>query len=302
MVTNLPSIFRGADRKRLAELAARFAQRAPVWGLPGRFQEAEEMFLGKHIGPLASSPLHDFYAIGLLQSGFAEELHRKMESGRPFDVTLGTLPLRVRPLHAGFVPVAKRPGARYAVGHFDGGRSGIFLLGSKEAPFPTARYFVFLPGPEHAENFALASAHLRSNLVNNNLPHAVGFVEALEKGRHVVLKTVQANFSARLVEEESDLPRKKEILPERIQQYYSHWPRILLRHVLEHYLAKGKRVLYPTPEQYAETWRMPLERAQRSTRDIEKVLEEMGRRARPLTPREEARYGLEGGVGFRVVE
>jgi len=215
---------------------------------------------------------------------------------------------RIMPLYVGSVPVARRKGGVCSVAHFrDPDSMSLKISDSRELHYPYARCFVLLPHPDHAENFAVASVHTLINTVNQTVPFAVGFITAYEGRKHAIVDSVQANYSRALLGHGKAIKEPGEILPRRVDEYYSHWRRILTKAAIQHYRRQGKAVIYPDAQQYSSLARdsgekVPFDRAEKIVADLDQVAGELGLTPRYLTDAEVSRYKLQDTPGrFKII-
>lgn len=300
---------RAPSKKYFELLKQRFEQKRQKWNLDWSIDfdsptQNEGKLRFNHKKEAEGHILNLPYAAPLFLSGLAPEIHERILQGKKSNV-LNSDEV-IYPLTAGVITEAKRKGAKYAVGHIP--ETACFDLNldfdnSKSLIYKKRRTFAFLPDPIHAENFALASRHSEGTFVRNVLPFAVGYVSASEHSGFVLLGTVQANFSRRKIDENSKLPTKDDIVSNKIDERYSHWKRILLRHVVDYYLKRGKKVLFPDATQYAHMWPSAERAASAIERDFEKTAEHHDCTTRELTEKELKKFQLDGAVGkFKIIE
>lgn len=242
------------------------------------------------------------YAIPLFLSGLLLEVYSRIEKGkkvRPLNSTRMLIPL-----HAGQIPEAETKGGKYAVAHtVKNGAYGLRLHYRLEKQYKRRRTFLFFPHPEHADHFALASADSSPSYVNSEFPFAVGYAQVEEGKSHVVIDCVQSNYGSKNIRK-AGVFEKSQVMPGRIERQYSHWRRILLRHVVEYYLKRGKTIVFPNVEQYKNMWANVSEKsADAIAREVEKAAEFHKCTVRELTAQEVTRLKLSGAAEkFKVVE
>ncbi len=303
---------RAPSKEYFELLKRRFEEKRQKWNLNFGFDFHSPDYNGNEIKfdfkRISDGPATNLvYATPLFLSGLATELHHVLAQGRRSNILNDVYCAGiVYPITAGVITEAKRKGAKYAVGHIP--QTGFFDLklndnNDKTLSYTKCRTFVLLPDPLHAENFALASTHSEGTYVRSILPFAVGFVNASEHKGFVLLETVQANFSRRKLGEKSTLPDKDQIITNKIDDHYSHWKRILLRHTVDYYLKRGKKVVFPDATQYAHMWPSAERAANAIERDFEKTAEHHNYTTRELTEKELKKFQLDGAVGkFKIIE
>lgn len=308
--------FRGHPREAgVDELRDGFQRRSREWGIRAALDVSGGRVIATADPGLSddkSAQHHARYATALFQAGLLERIEGAVRGGRPFRVPLESgrrngpafFNNELSPIYSGPTAIGKKKGGSYTAVHLEMREPASIAVARTLDGFvdyPASRYFAFLPHHRHAENFALASRHLMDNPLSDVLPFAVGFIDAVEKTDHAVISELQANFSKRLVAGESPLDRRREILAPKVDREYSHWSRILLRHVFEHYLSRGMSVLFPDPESYVQMWGVAPERADAIIKGIESAAKGMGLSSRALTDAEKVRWQMRRAKGYRVI-
>lgn len=291
------TFYRPLTSQKLASHLRAFSVKAQAWGVQARIGGRRHEL--QIVSPAGASLVDYRYAHGLFLSTFSSLLHKSSIEKKAFPLPWMEHET-FEPLHAGPVLQSRSKGATYSVGH-------LLLRGVVGIPVRTEesryrhgvlrdyfhqRIFSFLPQPDHAEHFALASAHSMPSHMNQVLPFAVGFANVLESSSHVILQAVQANFSRRLMRT-SPLARKDRILSAEVHNHYSHWRSELLGHVLRYYSTRKKPLLFVTAKELRMgNPNLSLVQAQGIERDIEKAAQALGYSTHELTDAEKKAYGF----------
>lgn len=241
----------------------------------------------------------------LFLGGLSSHIFEALKSGKTFSpresVGWKNMIGEIRPLVVGKIEEGKKKGAEYAIGYHDEIHNRSLALEVYDGElFVPYRTFMFFPDPEHSENFALSSFRVKPNYVNQSVPHVVGFLEAYEKPEHALISCLQANFSKKLLERYGD----KKYLPQSVEKNYSHWRRIMLRNVIEHYRSQEKEILFAGRHAYHDlnSHETGSGSDRNLVRDMEKLGEAMGFTTRKLSPDELTARRICPELDLHVVE